>query len=111
MHLRAAIEAHKRRIEHDGGALPPGLLDLLDLASFRVSKGQDGSTFDRSCNCTDSVGVEPQLLTQLQAAKRLNVSLSTVKRLVRVGELPAKRMGSAVRVRLVDVDGFASRTD
>lgn len=49
---------------------------------------------------TDQPTDELHLLTLEQVADRLNVSIDTVRRLVRDGELPVKRFGE--RIRRVD---------
>lgn len=49
----------------------------------------------------------PQLVTMTQAAKALGLSLSTVRRRVRDGSLPSKRVGRSVRVDLAAVSGPA----
>lgn len=50
----------------------------------------------------------PQLLTQAQAAEHLGLSLSTVRRRVKDGTLPSKRVGRSVRV---DVSAMHSPTE
>lgn len=42
----------------------------------------------------------PQLMSMREAAAQLGVSLSTVRRQVKSGELPCRRIGRAVRVDL-----------
>ena len=49
--------------------------------------------------------LEP-LLTQDDTADRCQVSLSTVKRWISSGELPAVHLGKAVRIRPADLDAF-----
>ncbi|MGE3621638.1 MAG: helix-turn-helix domain-containing protein [Acidimicrobiia bacterium] len=46
------------------------------------------------------------LLTYRDVADRLQVSSATVKRLVAAGELPVLHIGSAARVRPVDLEAF-----
>jgi excisionase family DNA binding protein len=48
-------------------------------------------------------GMPPALATMEQAAEALGVSLSTIRRRVRDGSLPCKRLGRAVRVDLAAV--------
>jgi excisionase family DNA binding protein len=47
-----------------------------------------------------------RLLTLTEAAERLAVSISTVRRVVTAGELKTVRIGKAVRVRLTDLDAY-----
>lgn len=54
--------------------------------------------------CHPKEPTAPRLLTRPQAADRLAVSVRTIARLIERGELPAVRVGRAVRVRSSDVD-------
>ena len=47
---------------------------------------------------------EPLLLRIDDAAQRLSISRATMYRLIQRGELPIVRIGSAVRVRAVELD-------
>ena len=47
---------------------------------------------------------EPLLLRIDDAAQRLSISRATVYRLIQRGELPIVRIGSAVRVRAIELD-------
>lgn len=49
---------------------------------------------------------EGKLLSIATVADRLDVSRDTVRRLVARGDLPAIRIGSAVRVSAVEFDSF-----
>ena len=46
------------------------------------------------------------LNTRRDAAARLNVSLSTVDRLIRTGELPVVKLERNVRIRPSDLEAF-----
>lgn len=108
LHLASALEQHRRRVERDGGAVPE-LISLLErLARFRVSAGQDGSTFGDSAGPLDDQSVTPRLLTLQQVGDALAVSESTVKRLIASGELKSVHIGSRTLVRLEDVDVFVA---
>lgn len=110
LQLRAALKPQALRTVNAGLAVAPGLLELLELAEFRVSKGQQVS---KIANPSSSVDDQPDrlLLTYGQVADSLNVSLPTVKRLVASGKLPVKRMGRVRRVRVTDLVEFVARTD
>ena len=47
-----------------------------------------------------------KLLAIDEVAERLNVSVSTVRRLVRDGALPAYRVGGLLRFRLPEVEAY-----
>lgn len=50
--------------------------------------------------------VPPILLTRDDAAAALGVSLNTVKRLVRSGEIPVRHVGHLVRIRYEDLRAY-----
>lgn len=53
---------------------------------------------------------DPKRLLRLdEVADRLNVSITTVRRLVAADELPVVRVGKAVRVRPADVEDYIRR--
>ncbi|HKC58710.1 MAG TPA: helix-turn-helix domain-containing protein [Myxococcales bacterium] len=49
------------------------------------------------------------LLTPAQVAERLGVCRETVYRLVALGELPATRVGSVLRIASADLDAYIRR--
>lgn len=57
--------------------------------------------------------VEPAARTEMfdkqNLARYFRVSVDTIERLVKAGELPAVRIGNQVRFTLEDVDGFIDR--
>ena len=52
----------------------------------------------------------PLLLTQQQAALLLNVSIRTVRNLIRARKLPAKCIGRRVLIPTAAVEAFAKKT-
>ena len=48
----------------------------------------------------------PAVMDPREAAHYLRVSLTTVLRLVRAGELPHTRVGRSIRFRPADLDGY-----
>ena len=48
--------------------------------------------------------LEPLLLRIDDAAQRLSISRATMYRLIQSGELPIVRIGTAVRVRAIELD-------
>ena len=51
----------------------------------------------------------PDVLTTEQAAQYLQVSVETIKRHARRGELPGAKVGKAWRFRKIDLDDWLSR--
>jgi excisionase family DNA binding protein len=51
----------------------------------------------------------PEMLDKQDLARYFGVSVDTIERLVKAGELAAVRVGSQVRFTLEDVDGFIAR--
>lgn len=100
--IAAALGEHRRRLWAEGVSLLPDVA-ALESACRRVRKGHDtpveGSGGVTSHDC-DAAGSTVVLLTYEQVARRLGVSLSTVKRAVAAGRLPAVRVG--VRGRRVE---------
>ncbi|MDP9388179.1 MAG: helix-turn-helix domain-containing protein [Actinomycetota bacterium] len=74
---------------------------------IRATSGHDGST---PAGALDAVHTRPVtlLLSLEDAADVLNVSPSTVKRLVRAGELPAVKVARTTRVRRSDLDAYVA---
>lgn len=52
---------------------------------------------------------QDQLLTLRQVAGRLQVSMSTIHRRIKAGELPTVRIGRSLRVRPEDLDAYIER--
>ena len=52
----------------------------------------------------------PDLLTLEDLAERLQLSVSTIRRMIAAGDIPAFKVGARVwRVRRVDYDGYLER--
>ena len=51
-----------------------------------------------------------RLLKPQEAADRLTVSLSTLRRLIKDGRLPVVRVGHAIRIRPADLEAFVTPT-
>jgi excisionase family DNA binding protein len=51
-----------------------------------------------------------RLLKPQEAADRMTVSLSTLRRLIKAGRLPVVRVGHAIRIRPADLEDFLTST-
>lgn len=49
---------------------------------------------------------QDQLLTLQQAADRLQISMSTIRRLIKAGKLQAVRIGRNLRIRPADLEAY-----
>lgn len=110
-----AIELWKREARRLGISVAPGIDQVRDamlararVGSVTVTEGQDGSilaTFGEVSQGAD-MPTGP-LLTLDEAAERLGVSRSTLKRLTAAGEIRTVRVGRrAVRFHADDLDAY-----
>lgn len=101
-HLRRALDDHGRWCRINGRSMPPALVDL----SGAVTAGPDRSDRDFVDELPDDAAVI--LLPFDEVGRRLGVSESTVRRLVRDGQLQAVSVGSARRVHVDDLRAYTS---
>ena len=72
-------------------------ISCVDLPGWAYTKPEPLATPQAPADATDD------LLTRAEAARYLRVSDRTVSRLIRKGQLPASRIGRAVRIRQSDL--------
>lgn len=101
-HVAVALELYAARCREQAYAVPDGLLDLREWAVV-VHRGLSSPEAPPPLDSASVVGV---LLRLPVVAERLGCSLSTVKRLVADGELPAVLFHGQRRVRTEDLDAF-----
>lgn len=89
-----------------GLAIPNWALGQAPGASPRTRSGALKFTAPRSAQAQDSARFHVSLLTAEEVAAALNVSTKTVRRLISRGQLPAVRIGRAVRVRPEELNGY-----
>jgi excisionase family DNA binding protein len=103
-HVAVALEHHLRRCREQGTPVPDGLIDLRDWAVV-VRRGLSS---EEPPMPSDTGGMNDTLLLSLpQAAKVLDCSVTTVKRLVREGALQVVRLGPTGRQRIRHADLIA----
>jgi excisionase family DNA binding protein len=100
--LSMALQRHVAELARNGVIARPSVKSLA--AQFSDRARVIGVPIEVS-----AVPVARRLLVTLdEAAESLGVSRSTVERLIRAGSLPAVKVAGATRVRIRDLEQFAS---
>ena len=107
-HLNKALTSHLRWCRENGIRVPAAIDDLFTLV---VSGGQGRSNVGSARTAAHDAEVALLTLTYDQAANRLNVSLSTLRRLVKSGDLASVELCSAPRIRASDLALYVSRLE
>ena len=81
----------------------PGQMSLPLSARTARSEGSAGASG------TVESAARTEMFDKQNLARYFGVSVDTIERLVKAGDLPAVRIGSQVRFTLEDVDGFIHR--
>ena len=104
-HLVAAVEGYQAALRRNGIAPLPDLRELVN--ALRVSECQSGSRITDSGVPEDAETMQQTLaLSYRDSADRLGVSESTVKRLVKSGDLPVVNIAGVRRIRADDLYTF-----
>jgi len=107
-HLAKALGAHVRWARTQAIAVPDDVLKLADLASRSASDRQDPSKLTGWSALTPDGSMDSQLIDYSGAARELDVSKSTVERLVADGDLPSVRIRGARRIRTDDLAAYTA---
>lgn len=108
-YVEDALRRQAVRYRNNAWMTPTGILNLLEMVGFRVSRGQDGSSGDGRSEIEERVDQGPTLLVKYKtAAQLLDVSESTVKRLIKAGELHPVSIGGASRLRRTELEAFVA---
>lgn len=109
-HMAAATRMWRDHLRREHQVEHPGLADFERLfrRSAGVPEGQEGSRLDSVLDLPDGEPVHELLFTVGQVADRLGVSPSTVKRLIKSGELPSTKVGRARRVHRDALEAYAT---
>jgi excisionase family DNA binding protein len=115
-HLVVALRSYRHQMARSGMGFPTELEELEVLFARlwqgprEATEGREGSTFASHDGTGNAENVTPEtLLTRNQAAARLQVSVTTLKRREKAGHLPATRHGRVVRYRAADLDNLHLR--
>jgi excisionase family DNA binding protein len=92
------FDKNPKKSSHTPAASTP--ISRADLPAWVYAKPEPLATPQAPADATD------ELLTRAEVARYLRVSDRTVSRLMRTGQLPASRIGRAVRIRQSDLLGL-----
>jgi excisionase family DNA binding protein len=97
----------------DRGFAPAGLDPPAPPIPGQMSLPLSARSAPSESPASSSEAVEPSARSKMfdkqNLARYFGVSVDTIERLVKAGDLPAVRIGSQVRFTLEDVDGFIHR--
>jgi len=106
-HLAVALVAHERRLRREGSPPPPPLVgDLAQFLRDCVSIRHDATGMDGLDGDHDHVAVGVLLVTKVEVATVLSVSIRTVERLIAAGRLPVVHVEGATRIRVEDLNTY-----
>lgn len=104
-----ALRRQEARYRSNHWPVPAAVVTLVDEIGFRVSRGQDGSRHDALRDNEERVSQGPKLLVRYEtAAQLLEVSVSTIKRLIKAGELHPVGIGGASRLRRTEIEAYVN---
>lgn len=106
-----ALRRQEVRHRQNHWSVPSGIAQLVSEIGFEVSRGQDGSNVDRSCQSEHVGPISPRAVKYETAAQILEVSMSTIKRLVADGRLDAIALGGSKRIPIASIDALVGETE
>ena len=98
--MRYTRMSYKNTKQPSRGPAASTAISCADLPAWVYTKPEPLATPHAPAVTTDD------LLTRAEAARYLRVSDRNVSRLIRTGQLPASRIGRAVRIRYADLLGI-----
>lgn len=109
-HVANALSRYRVELRRDGITAPPELAALLVFVADCASTRQSATPLAGSTLVLDGVLMPSVslLLTKREAASELRVSVRQIERLVAADRLRTIRVGRAVRIRRVDLDGYVA---
>jgi excisionase family DNA binding protein len=105
---RQDVIADARRNGRTESPLPWGFAEVVDYFAAVVRSRQESPNMPSSADLLEAFPVAQRLLTREQAAGSLQLSVTSVDRLIKTGQLPAVTVNGSVRVRCTDLDGFVA---
>jgi excisionase family DNA binding protein len=107
-----ALRDLARVYRRNGAVVPSGVAQLVAHLISGVSEGQRGSSNDGPDQTEERIEHGPPLLIKYEtAAQLLEVSVSTVKRLIKAGELHPVTIGGAARLRRSELEQFVANAN
>lgn len=103
-----ALRRQEARHRMNRWPVPSGVADLISDIGFEVSRGQRGSTLANGHADQQIEVIRPVAVSYETAAAMLEVSVSTIKRLIQKGELTPLAFGGARRLRVADVEALVA---
>jgi excisionase family DNA binding protein len=101
-----ALRQQEIRYRKSNLPVPASVPRLVEEVGFRVSRGQGGSPVAAESPAPQTE-VETRLMVRYEtAAGMLEVSMSTLKRLIKDGAVKPVRVGGTPRIRVADLEAF-----
>jgi excisionase family DNA binding protein len=108
-HLALALTRYTRHLRQDRLSVPPAI-DELAAVLVHCARMRPAATRmdDEEPASQDNAVARRLLVTKVEAAEYLSVSVRTVERLVAAGQLPLLHIEGASRLRLEDVEAYVA---
>lgn len=108
-HLAVAIKRHREELARRGRARPPGLADI-EAVAVQAATGSQEQPRARSVPTAHDTGLHDQeWLSPQDVATVTGLSVSTVRRHIRSGELRSGKVGGRRLVARADLEDFMNR--
>lgn len=108
-HAGKALQGWSAYCRQRGAEMPPELDALAETLLLWVTTDLGGSPLEVLAGMTDGRSMEPLLMDTEDAAAVMAVSPSTVKRLVRSGDLTSVKVGRRTLFRRDDLEQFTAQ--
>ncbi len=106
-HLAVALSVHVRNLRQAGAAVPAEVEELAGVLTWCVRARPQATPVDGGSDAAHARRVADRLLvTKVEAAERLSVSVRTIERLVAAGRLPLVHVERAARFRVSDLEAY-----
>jgi excisionase family DNA binding protein len=102
-HIASELNDIRRQYQQNGRTFP---LRLEALRLLAVNGGQSRSEFDAEADAGNSL-----CMTYATAARRLAISNSSLRRLVKSGDIPTVSVGGSIRIGEADLQAYVATLD